>query len=307
MATTMVCAELRQVLVVSRHGVRGPYGPEGLPPTEANMQRYSKDKYPFPVKATDWGTSDDATELVSPKITKHGARVIRNMGEVTSLFDSLSEAQFLSEWFLLQSLNNMSLPPAMTLADVVSLGVIHKVHMDLITNEFNSENFGSTLLVHLVASMQQTIQQASPVSVKSGNHDDDDDDQGPHLLQSLSNKFLFYAGHDINLLFLKNLTAEVDFYVQAYFVAASPSQIRHAETLSPHNAAGLAIRQQCVSPTLAKYAATLLTPPHPSASWTFKIVVVTVLSVALLGVVWKYIARFNQAKSPEYTKYTALT
>ncbi|RHY14457.1 hypothetical protein DYB25_010694, partial [Aphanomyces astaci] len=230
MATTMVCAELRQVLVVSRHGVRGPYGPEGLPPTEANMQRYSKDKYPFPVKATDWGTSDDATELVSPKITKHGARVIRNMGE-----DSLSEAQFLSEWFLLQSLNNMSLPPAMTLADVVSLGVIHKVHMDLITNEFNSENFGSTLLVHLVASMQQTIQQASPVSVKSGNHHDDDDDQGPHLLQSLSNKFLFYAGHDINLLFLKNLTAEVDFHVQAYFVAASPSQIRHAETLSPHN------------------------------------------------------------------------
>ncbi|RHY40426.1 hypothetical protein DYB38_011512, partial [Aphanomyces astaci] len=217
------------------------------------------------------------------------------------------------------------------------------VHMDLITNEFNSENFGSTLLVHLVASMQQTIQQASPVSVKSGNHHDDDDDQGPHLLQSLSNKFLFYAGHDINLLFLKNLlrTAEVDFHVQAYFVAASPSQIRHAETLSPHNhpdrvevtiphcsqdvvlpngtaavrctftdfkqAAGLAIRQQCVSPTLAKYAATLLTPPHPSASWTFKIVVVTVLSVALLGVVWKYIARFNQAKSPEYTKYTALT
>ncbi|RHY50140.1 hypothetical protein DYB38_010513 [Aphanomyces astaci] len=86
MATTMVCAELRQVLVVSRHGVRGPYGPEGLPPTEANMQRYSKDKYPFPVKATDWGTSDDATELVSPKITKHGARVIRNMGEVTSSF-----------------------------------------------------------------------------------------------------------------------------------------------------------------------------------------------------------------------------
>ncbi|KAF0706742.1 hypothetical protein AaE_013972, partial [Aphanomyces astaci] len=81
MATTMVCAELRQVLVVSRHGVRGPYGPEGLPPTEANMQRYSKDKYPFPVMATDWGTSDDATELVSPKITKHGARVIRNMGE----------------------------------------------------------------------------------------------------------------------------------------------------------------------------------------------------------------------------------
>ncbi|RQM23555.1 hypothetical protein B5M09_011600, partial [Aphanomyces astaci] len=195
--------------------------------------------------------------------------------------DSLSEAQFLSEWFLLQSLNNMSLPPAMTLADVVSLGVIHKVHMDLITNEFNSENFGSTLLVHLVASMQQTIQQASPVSVKSGNHHDDDDDQGPHLLQSLSNKFLFYAGHDINLLFLKNLLR--------------------------YDAAGLAIRQQCVSPTLAKYAATLLTPPRPSASWTFKIVVVTVLSVALLGVVWKYIARFNQAKSPEYTKYTALT
>ncbi|RHY34353.1 hypothetical protein DYB32_000991 [Aphanomyces invadans] len=296
-ASMMVSAELRQVLVVSRHGVRGPYGPDDLPPTEANMQRYSKNKFPFPVKGTEWGTSNNDAELVTPKITKHGAQVIRRMGEVaSSLFydpwhDSLSEAQFLSEWFLLQSLNNMSLPPSMALDDVVALGAIHKVccavpprslvrvqaHMDLVTNQFNSENFGSTLLVHLVASMQQTIQQSSPEAV--ARHRDDD---GPHLLQSLSNTFLFYAGHDINLLFLKNL-------------------LRYA--------AGLAIRQACVSPSLAKFAASLLAPtrvPRHSASWAFKVVVVTVLSVSLLLIVWKYIARLNQAKTPVFNRYTAL-
>ncbi|ETV92561.1 hypothetical protein H310_13224 [Aphanomyces invadans] len=502
-ASMMASAELRQVLVVSRHGVRGPYGPDDLPPTETNMQRYSKNKFPFPVKGTEWGTSNNDAELVTPKITKHGAQVIRRMGEyfaqhlypsiaaasascgdafayaddnerdyitaqeflhgflptcadlspvtngtrllfeqgqdptatcpvashsmyegivgasttdnVARLFerqiarlnavvdccepvvcnstaadgcdlfhvpstwtgkfydpwhDSLSEAQFLSEWFLLQSLNNMSLPPSMALDDVVALGAIHKAHMDLVTNQFNSENFGSTLLVHLVASMQQTIQQSSPEAV--ARHRDDD---GPHLLQSLSNTFLFYAGHDINLLFLKNLlrlewetenwladqpnpgsmlvlelhadrphsTAETDFYVEAFFMAASPTQIRHAQVLTPENppdrvpvaiphcsqdivlangtaavrcafsdfkhAAGLAIRQACVSPSLAKFAASLLAPtrvPRHSASWAFKVVVVTVLSVSLLLIVWKYIARLNQAKTPVFNRYTAL-
>ncbi|KAF0691494.1 Aste57867_17296 [Aphanomyces stellatus] len=498
LAVTAANDTLRQVFILSRHGVRGPYGPDGLAPTEAALQRYSKNKYPFPVTGTEWGTSDDATELVSPKITKHGALVIQRMGEYFSkhlypsiaeskcsdamayadrnerdyvtaqeflrgflpscaaltpvtngtrllfeqgqdptatcptaseavysgivggddasnvarlykpqvqalndlldccepvvcgqndtdtsgcdLFDvpsqwngafydpwhdSLSESQFLSEWFLLQSLNNMSLPGSLNLDDVVQLGAIHKAHMDLVTNQFNAENFGSTLLVHIVASMQQTIQQ-TPVSLASGD--------GPQLLQTLSNRFLFYAGHDINLLFLKNLlrlewvtpnwlsnqpnpgsmlvfelhgykntsTLESDFYVQAYFVAASPLQIRTAATLTldnppdrvpvsiPHcshdvlladgssavrcnftdfkKAAGHAIRQVCVSPTLAKYATSLLLPV-PAASWGFKVVVVAVLSIALLTVMWKYITLLNTPKhgADKYAKYTPLT
>jgi len=68
--------------------------------------------------------------------------------------------------------------------------------MDLITNQFNAENFGSTLLVHMIASMQQSIeQQAFPISQGTG----------PQILQDYSNRFLYYAGHDINLLFLKNI------------------------------------------------------------------------------------------------------
>jgi hypothetical protein len=73
---------LRHVTILSRHGVRGPYGPNGLAPTSANLERYSKKKYPFPVTGLDWGTSENATELVTPKITKHGQQVIQNMGQV---------------------------------------------------------------------------------------------------------------------------------------------------------------------------------------------------------------------------------
>ncbi|CAK4077738.1 unnamed protein product [Aphanomyces euteiches] len=454
------------------------------------MQRYSKLKYPFPVKGTEWGTSEDEAELVSPKITKHGTHVIQNMGKYfgahlyptlaniqcsdafayadnnerdivtaqqflsgflpscTSLVpttndtrllfeqgqdstaicpatsesiysgvvgdvttanlvriykpeikaindlvgccepvlcdlnstascdlfgvpsrwsgkfyepwqDTLSEAQFLSEWFLLQSLNNMTIPPPLTLDDIVQLGVLHKVHMDLITNQFNAENFGSTLLVHIVASMQQAIQ-GSPIPIPPG--------AGPHLLQSLTNKFLFYAGHDINLLYLRDLlrlewetahwlpnqpnvgsmlvfelhsyvnnsALESDYYVEAYFVTATPNQIRNAETLSSQNppdrvlvsiphcshdvvladgkvatrcnytnfkeAARLAIRQACVSPTLAKYAKSMPSGPRETA-WSFKVVVVAAVSIALLIVLWKYITLLN---APSGGNYAAL-
>ena len=91
LASTAMGDSLRQVAVVSRHGVRGPYGPDGLPPTLANMQRYSKNAFPFLVSAKDWGTSQNASELVSPKLTAHGRTAIQKMGEVrlTRLFQAM--------------------------------------------------------------------------------------------------------------------------------------------------------------------------------------------------------------------------
>ncbi|KDO20835.1 hypothetical protein SPRG_21323 [Saprolegnia parasitica CBS 223.65] len=508
LASTAMGDSLRQVAVVSRHGVRGPYGPDGLPPTLANMQRYSKNAFPFLVSAKDWGTSQNASELVSPKLTAHGRNAIQKMGEyfgahlypslaqpstchatfayaddnerdidtaqafldgflpsacaavkpdtngsrllfeqgqdptaacpatsqtlykgivgnatadnivrhlvpeiqalndivdccqpdvcavasarsllagpptTCTLFtvpstwsgkfyepwsDAFSEAQYLSEWFLLQSLNNMPLPPNKTLDEMVALGQVHNAHMQLVTNQFNAENFGSTLLVHLVAGMEEAITRVA-VPIAPG--------PGPHLLHDVASNFLFYAGHDINLLYLKNLlrmewatndwnlnqpnpgsmllfevhadanksasTSQEDFFVQAYFVAASPQQIRGAETLSPTNppnrvpvsipqcskdvvlangelqvqcrfqdfkaTVGKAIRHACVSPSLQSYASTLWHEEAASMrfAWSMETVALVLLSLILLIVTVRYIRLARAHASAEYGKYAPL-
>jgi len=78
-------AEIRQVQVLSRHGVRGPYGPRGLDPTEANLQMYTQNGYDFPVSGKAWGTAENEQDLVIPKITKHGEKVIQEMGKVCEI------------------------------------------------------------------------------------------------------------------------------------------------------------------------------------------------------------------------------
>ncbi|KAG6597882.1 uncharacterized protein IUM83_07692 [Phytophthora cinnamomi] len=110
--------------------------------------------------------------------------------------DTLSNTDYFSEWLLLQSLNNMTLPSALTFEKVLSLAKIHETHMDLITNEVNSASFGTTLLAHLTASFEQNILQRS-LPVAKG--------EGPHLLQGPDNRLLYYAAHDINLLYVRNL------------------------------------------------------------------------------------------------------
>ena len=70
-----------KVLVVSRHGVRGPYGPDGKAPSEANLQPYFHGDVTLPTKGIDWGTSTDPNELVRPKLTPHGEQAIRSMGQ----------------------------------------------------------------------------------------------------------------------------------------------------------------------------------------------------------------------------------
>ncbi|CAI5740205.1 unnamed protein product [Hyaloperonospora brassicae] len=110
--------------------------------------------------------------------------------------DTLSNANYFSEWLLLQSLNNMSLPSQFSFETILSLAKIHETHMDLITNEINSASFGATLLAHLTASFEQNIlQKALPVAKGDG----------PHLAQGPNNRLLYYAAHDINLLYVRNL------------------------------------------------------------------------------------------------------
>ena len=75
----------QKVLVLSRHGVRGPYGlGTEVPSAETLAQYVQNPNIKLPLRAVEWGTSetDDPTEIVSPKLTKHGYRLIQTMGEV---------------------------------------------------------------------------------------------------------------------------------------------------------------------------------------------------------------------------------
>jgi hypothetical protein len=68
--------------------------------------------------------------------------------------------------------------------------------MDLITNEVNSASFGATLLAHLTASFEQNVMGTS-IPIGEG--------EGPRIAQPPDNQFLYYAAHDINLLYVRNL------------------------------------------------------------------------------------------------------
>ena len=69
--------------MVSRHGVRGPYGIDGDPiVSKDHLAQYSKNGIYFPVKGREWGTSTKEEELVTPKITQHGKEVIEIMAKV---------------------------------------------------------------------------------------------------------------------------------------------------------------------------------------------------------------------------------
>lgn len=139
--------------------------------------------------------------------------------------DTMSTANYFSEFWLLQSLNNMTLPGNLSFEQVLQLSRVHKVqalrrlrlsggwtrlaharsssllscgqmHMDLITNEVNSASFGATLLAHLTASFEQSVM-GTPIPTAEG--------EGPRILQPPDNQFLYYAAHDINLLYVRHL------------------------------------------------------------------------------------------------------
>lgn len=70
--------------MLSRHGVRGPYGLGTESPSEDLLGEYVRNpNLNLPLSANAWGTSDteDPLEIVSPKLTKHGFQVVKRMGE----------------------------------------------------------------------------------------------------------------------------------------------------------------------------------------------------------------------------------
>lgn len=83
------------MIVLSRHGVRGPYGLGTETPSKELLEKYVRNsELELPLSAAAWGTAetDDPAEVVSPKLTKHGYRVVERMGEVhaTALWFSYS-------------------------------------------------------------------------------------------------------------------------------------------------------------------------------------------------------------------------
>jgi hypothetical protein len=111
--------------------------------------------------------------------------------------DPLSSAQYFTEFLMLQALNGMPLPRGIPFHKVKELSRLHEAHMDLITNDVNSANFGATLLAHMTASMAQRASGKNITLPANVN--------GPTLAPGPQNRFLFYAGHDINILYLRNL------------------------------------------------------------------------------------------------------
>jgi hypothetical protein len=88
------------------------------------------------------------------------------------------------------------LQPSNTFHGFVCVLPMHQTHMDLITNEVNAASFGATLLAHLTASFEQSVL-GRPLPVAKGD--------GPRILQATDNQLVYYAAHDINILYVRNL------------------------------------------------------------------------------------------------------
>ncbi len=101
-------------------------------------------------------------------------------------------AATLSEYVQLLYLNNMDyqqLIPTSTLGDIEWWMRLHEEVMAIADDYYIAARSGSELLVHLAATMQERI---------TGKHIDG-------LLGSPENELVYYAGHDINIYFLRRL------------------------------------------------------------------------------------------------------
>lgn len=121
---------------------------------------------------------------------------------------------------------------------------LHQREMDLQENFWATQAFGSELLGHIQATMDQLLFAQD----------------NPRLLSKSSNKFVYYAAHDINIYFLRNFFrlnwrtrsfnqnqampggmlvfellegAQGQFFVKVFFMSASYDQQRYAEDMTP--------------------------------------------------------------------------
>jgi hypothetical protein len=123
--------------------------------------------------------------------------------------------------------------------------------MDLITNEVNSASFGATLLAHLTASFEQNMRQ-KPLPVAKG--------EGPHILQTPDNRLLYYAAHDINLLYVRNLLR----YVSGAVVSSEWQVLRliAGETLRDTGCSGI-LKDGTRTSQYLGVCSCLSSTPHP--------------------------------------------
>ena len=100
-------------------------------------------------------------------------------------------AASLTEYLQLLYLNNMSLAgvaPGLGAAQLSELMLLHQSELDVTEDQIATQSFGSDLLAHLLATMQQLLLGRTL----------------PGLASHRGDKLVYYAGHDLNLYFLRN-------------------------------------------------------------------------------------------------------
>jgi hypothetical protein len=100
-------------------------------------------------------------------------------------------AASLSEYLQLLYLNNMSLggvAPGLDAAQLGELMLLHQSELDVTEDRIATQSFGSDLLAHLLATVQQLLLGRAV----------------PRLASHHGDRLVYYAGHDLNLYFLRN-------------------------------------------------------------------------------------------------------
>lgn len=149
-------------------------------------------------------------------------------------------AKFFAEYFYLAAMNNMTIALGQReLSDVVRWHQLNDAVLEVSNNQWSAKSYASTLAAHILASLEQA---SRGIHIPGLLH-------GPHA------KFVYMAGHDMNILMLKHLlglTWLLDGWprdapvlggmlifelhrsglhadsVRTFYEAASPSQIRNA-------------------------------------------------------------------------------
>lgn len=120
----------------------------------------------------------------------------------------LTVAGKLMEYVQLLYLNGMAwnkLVPNMTESQLASLMRLHEKSVGIASDYWNAQNAGSELLVHLAATMQQVVQE--------------EDIKGLHSKRSDS--LVYYAAHDINIYFIRELL-RLNWLTESYNPNQSP-------------------------------------------------------------------------------------
>ncbi|RLN26176.1 hypothetical protein BBI17_001272 [Phytophthora kernoviae] len=220
---------LRQVIVLSCHGVRGPYGLGTEAPSEELLKQYVRNpNLDLPLSANAWGTSEteDPTEIVTPKLTKHGFQVVQRMGEY---FRDHLYQEFLNatckETFAYADNNQRD-----NLTAIAFLSGLYPSCKDLVP---------ITKQTQLLFEQGEDPTANCPVCSKAGAKNEELAwlqwyTEGWHPHQPVPGSMLVFELHSASIAD-GEITDEGQFYVKLYFVAASPGQIRDGDQLSPEN------------------------------------------------------------------------